>query len=195
MSKQGSKALWIKRAAAMDDAIRFAFERKARIRVLVNDGEMRTSTDPSQKASSVRARLLDPLPWRIQSYDIKTGETVLVRGVEQAPKIDQFDLPELGSTVPKTVDSRGTAFVRDPAVRHAVLERAAGRCEYCFVPGFITTTGAVFLETHHIVPLSDGGADTVANVAAVCPNHHREAHYGTSAPVIRDFLLVVASGK
>ena len=59
----------------------------------------------------------------------------------------------------------------------------------------MTGAGEVFLETHHIVPLSEGGADSVKNAAAVCPNHHREAHYGASAAVIRDFLLEVASGK
>lgn len=195
MAKQGSKAVWIKRAAAMDNAIQFALAKKARIRVLVNEGEMRKANDPAQKASTVHARLLDPLPWRIQSYDAKTGATVLVRGVEQAPKVDQFDLPELGSDAPESVDSHGKAFVRDPGVRRAVLERAAGRCEYCSAPGFVTPSGAVFLETHHVIPLSEGGADKVNNVAAVCPNHHREAHYGAGAAVIRDYLLGVASGK
>lgn len=47
----------------------------------------------------------------------------------------------------------------------------------------------MFLETHHIIPLSKGGADTIYNVAAICPNHHREAHYGQNADVIRDKLL------
>lgn len=195
MARRGSKPVWIKRAAAMDGAIQFAVTKKARIRVLVNEGEMRKANDPKQKASTVHARLLDPLPWRIQSYDATTGAAVLVRGVDQAPKVDQFDVPELGSSSPDIVETHGTAFVRDPAVRRAVLERASGRCEYCSSPGFVTSAGAVFLETHHIVPLSEGGADKVSNVAAVCPNHHREAHYGAGASVIRDVLLGVAAGK
>ncbi|TOJ58505.1 hypothetical protein CGI36_22670 [Vibrio parahaemolyticus] len=28
------------------------------------------------------------------------------------------------------------------------------------------------------MPLKDGGSDTVENVKALCPNCHREAHYG-----------------
>jgi len=195
MAKLGSKALWIKRAAAMDDAIQFAIARKARIRVLVNEGEMRKANDPKQKASKVHARLLDPLPWRIRSYDAATGATVLERGVEKAPKVDQFDVPDPGAAFQETVYRHGKAFVRNPAVRRTVLERAAGRCEYCSAPGFVTAGGAVFLETHHIIPLSGGGADKVGNVAAVCPNHHREAHHGAGADVIRDFLLEVASAS
>jgi hypothetical protein len=36
----------------------------------------------------------------------------------------------------------------------------------------------------------------IANVAAVCPNHHREAHHGDQANLIRAHLLqVVASHR
>ena len=49
--------------------------------------------------------------------------------------------------------------------------------------------GGVYLETHHVIPLSEGGSDTQRNVAALCANHHREAHHGARAPEIRDFLL------
>jgi len=29
---------------------------------------------------------------------------------------------------------------------------------------------------HHIIPLADGGPDTLENVAALCPNCHRKMH-------------------
>ena len=41
------------------------------------------------------------------------------------------------------------------------------------------------METHHIVPLSEGGSDGDDNVAALCPNHHREAHYGVDRDQIQ----------
>ena len=91
------------------------------------------------------------------------------------------------------MDVHGKAFVRSAAVRAAVLARAKGRCEYCGKPGFATTLGEVFLETHHIVPFSKGGKDMISNGAAVCPNHHREAHHGAKAALIRDHLLEVAA--
>jgi 5-methylcytosine-specific restriction protein A len=34
------------------------------------------------------------------------------------------------------------------------------------------------LEVHHKKQLSEGGEDTVENAIALCPNCHREAHYG-----------------
>ena len=126
---------------------------------------------------------------------MRTGACVLVRGVAEAKKVDQFDVAPPDKADPERIDVHGKAFVRDPAVRAAVLARAAGRCEFCDAPGFVTSSGEVVLDTHHIIPLSEGGADSVRNAAAVCPNHHHEAHYCASAAVIRDFLLEVATKR
>ena len=49
--------------------------------------------------------------------------------------------------------------------------------------------GKVFLETHHIVPLGEKGKDVIENVAAICPNHHREAHHGAARKTIQRELL------
>lgn len=192
MSRRGSKGVWIARAARMDDAMRHAWRTKSRVRVIINDGEMRSALDASAKASVVHGRLLDPVPWVIRSYDEESGACVLVRGLAEAPKVDQFDTGTPSAS--EVRDVHGKVFVRSPAVRAAALARARGRCEYCSAPGFVTASGEIFMETHHIVPLSEGGADVLENVAAVCPNHHREAHHGAGAEQIRQFLLEVAAG-
>ena len=49
--------------------------------------------------------------------------------------------------------------------------------------------GKVYLETHHVVPLHEKGPDSVSNVVALCPNHHREAHHGKNRAQIREQLL------
>jgi 5-methylcytosine-specific restriction enzyme A len=51
--------------------------------------------------------------------------------------------------------------------------------------GFLSEKVRVYLETHHIVPLSENGLDKVSNMAALCPNHHREAHAGQRSKWIR----------
>lgn len=45
------------------------------------------------------------------------------------------------------------------------------------------------LEIHHVDRLADGGPDVPANAVALCPNCHREAHYGDRADAIRQELL------
>lgn len=79
---------------------------------------------------------------------------------------------------------------RDPAVVAYAKVRAGHKCEIdgCEMPLFRSTAGKPFVEVHHINPLSQGGADTINNVACVCPSHHREAHHGANAAVIEGGL-------
>ena len=75
------------------------------------------------------------------------------------------------------------AFLRDPDVCAEVLLRAQGRCEICGnrAPFIRVSDGTPYLEVHHITPLHEGGADDLSNVVAICPNCHREQHFGVNA--------------
>lgn len=87
-------------------------------------------------------------------------------------------------------DTREVALVgRDPEVQKWILQCADGRCELCDEPApFAKQNGHPYLEIHHIHRLADGGADTPENAVALCPNCHREAHYGTERKEIRERL-------
>ena len=73
-----------------------------------------------------------------------------------------------------------TAFIRNPDVVAEVRIRANGKCEQCNKPAPFKRSrdGAPYLEVHHKIRLADHGDDTVQNAIAVCPNCHRQAHYG-----------------
>lgn len=196
-AQPSGRAVWQKRARALDEAVRQAFEQHLLVRAIINAGTMRKPGDTTK--SIVKRRVLDPAPWYVAKYDNATGDAVLVRGTRD-PAVDQFSSPMVDAGSPADGDpTRRTVtadtFVRNSAVRDAALQRAAGRCEYCGATPFVTLDGRVFLETHHIVPLADGGPDVASNVAAVCPNHHREAHHGAAAAHIRDTLLSRAAGR
>jgi 5-methylcytosine-specific restriction protein A len=49
--------------------------------------------------------------------------------------------------------------------------------------------GNVFLETHHVIPLSQNGPDEEWNVVAICPNDHRGAHFAEDRMALRDQLI------
>jgi 5-methylcytosine-specific restriction protein A len=67
--------------------------------------------------------------------------------------------------------------------------RACGVCEYCGDPApFMDLNGLPFLEVHHLHRLADDGPDAPENVAALCPNCHREAHFGRKREHLRDEL-------
>jgi len=82
--------------------------------------------------------------------------------------------------VPKKVIVNSAHYIRDPYVAEYVKREANGICQDCKKPApFINKkTGEPYLEIHHLVPLSQGGSDTIDNVIALCPNCHRKRHYG-----------------
>lgn len=86
---------------------------------------------------------------------------------------------------------QGSLLIR----KYAAL-RADGACEYRGCPApFVTAAGQPFLEVHHIRRLADDGPDSPANVAALCPNCHREAHLGPSPNSVRDILIAIVAAK
>ncbi len=83
-------------------------------------------------------------------------------------------------TKPEKIIVTQTVFKRNPYVVVEVLERANGICEKCGndAPFLRDRDNSPYLEVHHIKSLSADGDDTVENSIALCPNCHRQAHYG-----------------
>lgn len=75
------------------------------------------------------------------------------------------------------------AYIRNPDVVAEVLHRASGKCERCQEPAPFKRKKdhSPYLEVHHAKRLSEGGEDTVDNALALCPNCHRNLHYGSTA--------------
>jgi hypothetical protein len=87
-------------------------------------------------------------------------------------------IDDLGADAPHRIMSEVWTYSRDPRVREAVLKRADGRCEFCGQRGFMKPEGRRYLESHHVIALAHDGEDRLTNVIALCPNDHREAHFG-----------------
>jgi 5-methylcytosine-specific restriction enzyme A len=189
IARTAKASVTVHRAKAQDEAIQEAYRGSLPIRMVICEGKKRS--DPDSTASKVSLRLLDPEPWHVAKYNQVTGQCTLMRGLGNGTDryADQFDMPQPIGGPAEKISKTSSAYVRRPEVRRFSLIRANGRCEYCGKEGFLMQGGKVYLETHHVVPLHEGGSDTVNNVAALCPNHHREAHHGTSRAEIRNTLL------
>jgi hypothetical protein len=179
-----SPSVWPKRAEKIEEAIRTAYSLKLPVRVIVCDGIQREPNDtlPSQ----VKTRLLDSKTWAVTAYDVNTSACTITRDVTPSPFLDQFDLADVA--LPEKLLISTTAYQRSRQVRKEVQVRSKGRCEYCGELGFLMTNGGVYIETHHVIPLSEGGLDVRSNVTALCADHHRQAHYGKNKLEIRTFL-------
>lgn len=170
------------RRARMRSLILAAHNEGTPIRVIVVDGKRREESRDGK--ARIEARILDPVPWAVVCVEPGSGTIVLRRGFKPKTYTDQFALQKPNDGTAEALTVVTTARQRSAEVRTYALLRAGGACEYCGASGFKLPDGSVYLETHHIDPLSKGGPDSVDNVAALCPNHHREAHYGSSSAVI-----------
>jgi 5-methylcytosine-specific restriction enzyme A len=189
-----ARGTWAKRAKAMDEAFAFAYARSVPVRVIVCDGERRDVIKTPEKSSTVSRRMLDSIPWAVTNYNSRTGDCTITRGSPPLAVEDQFT--DLLAEAESSNRRLGTtnAFVRDPQVRRRVRERAKGFCEYCSQIGFPMASGAIYIETHHIIFLSEKGADADLNVIALCPNDHRRAHHAVEAEALSlEFQRIVAA--
>lgn len=100
---------------------------------------------------------------------------------KQAKKLsnDELHKKALESQSAKT-SIRKTAtktYERNAYVSEYAKRRANGVCQLCDEPApFNNKKGEPYLETHHIVWLSEGGPDTIENTVVLCPNCHRKMH-------------------
>jgi 5-methylcytosine-specific restriction protein A len=115
---------------------------------------------------------------------------------------DQMDLDELyerakaSSPTDRTTSSSGSSssgsrsYPRSEIVKRYALREADGVCQGCGEDApFIGTDGEPFLEVHHLYRRSDGGADDPDNVVALCPNCHRQVHYGEDGDEFNQELI------
>jgi 5-methylcytosine-specific restriction protein A len=190
------------RARKFDLAIQRAAFAKHSLRIIILIGEDSGGENIGWDTAKGRYRSLDEEPWTIEHYVIDTGQFRLIRGyhaakvvedvtpVESAPSfVDQFSIP-----VPaERLEVLTAALPRSAEIRRKVLERAQGTCECCGEIGFRMVNGSIYLETHHVIPLGNGGPDVEWNVVAICPNDHRRTHFAVERDDLRDQLIATLS--
>lgn len=103
------------------------------------------------------------------------------------------DLAELDASIYGTENAPRRQVVRslvkrDPMVRREVLARALQGCERPNCADTRTFPG--FLDVHHVLGVEK--SDRVWTCVALCPNCHREAHFGPDSDRINEELLLYA---
>jgi 5-methylcytosine-specific restriction protein A len=84
---------------------------------------------------------------------------------------------KINSTVPQKKKSKASANERNKYIAELTKRRALGVCQLCTKKApFKNKLGKPYLESHHIIWLSKGGADSLGNCVAVCPNCHKKLH-------------------
>lgn len=115
------------------------------------------------------------------------AEGMSLNALEKAARANSSDKPG-------TRKVTSTETVRDPYVSEYAKRLAAGKCELCRKPApFKDKKGKPYLETHHVIWLSKGGADSIDNTVALCPNCHRKMHIVNDPADVRMLQAVAKS--
>jgi len=111
---------------------------------------------------------------------VRVALSKAVKASSESPRAQRLARLAAAPKKPLTMRIVSTAYHRNPDVISEVLFRAKGVCEGCNrgAPFNRKSDGTPFLEVHHRLPLAQGGEDTVVNAIALCPNCHRERHFG-----------------
>lgn len=87
-------------------------------------------------------------------------------------------------------------YDRNKVLSFWVKEIAAGVCQLCENEApFKDKNAKPYLETHHIIPLSNGGLDNINNTVALCPNCHRKMHSLGLDEDVKKLLLIAKDRK
>lgn len=81
-----------------------------------------------------------------------------------------------------------THLDRGSNVTKALKLLLGAKCQICGWIGFEKNDGDDFIEAHHIIPVSERRAGSLCteNIVLLCPNCHREVHYGKNFSVNED---------
>ena len=86
------------------------------------------------------------------------------------------------------------AFARNPDAVKAALQSSGYKCEIGNHTSFTDKNGQNYVEGHHLIPMSkeayfDKSLNQAANIVCLCPNCHREIHYGANRQALVKTLL------
>lgn len=172
---------------------------------LIKDGKMgRTKKNHAMNGGSPTVWLMDnrkpdahAVPDALWNWPgvVDVVKLPITSATNALPVDDTFDdLPGVdysgfGSDDPPRVPTISSKVKRDPKVRKEVIKRAINGCERESCGDKRRYTG--FLDVHHILGVEK--SDRVWNCVALCPNCHREAHYGSDRDRLNDKFLKYAS--
>jgi len=184
---------------------------------LLQDIAMSVAVSPVGDKQGIAKRIIEALgePWDTSCYS-KGGSVTseafvrMLRSLRTriGPARADFDIavmqllsepmiePPVGNRSPQRAVGPDSDFIRCPMVTAWILQHCNGVCGYCGVAApFARPNGQPYLEVHHVLPLSEGGPDTVDNAIALCPNCHRRAHHGSDRRDVRRSLLRAIEGR
>lgn len=84
---------------------------------------------------------------------------------------------ENSNNTPDALIGLSKYYERDKELSKLIKTLRGSKCQICGF-SFKTINNEDFTECHHLSHLANGGLDVSRNILVLCPNHHRQFHYG-----------------
>lgn len=125
----------------------------------------------------------------IRSYCLcKTPVSLVPFAVKRFRKFSD-NLPIDLASPPEKVEASITRIIRDTPTAQKIKNLYNFRCQICNT-SIDLNHGKIYIEVHHIYPLSKGGFDIESNMIVVCPNHHALFDYSSVKFISHDKVLI-----
>ena len=113
-------------------------------------------------------------------YDVGKKTSLLEAGIEALDVLRSLNSRYANIQPRERAKKIQNHLDRGSAVTKALKSLLGAKCQVCGWMGFKKKNGEDFIEAHHIVQLSEKkeGSLCTENVVLLCPNCHREIHYG-----------------
>lgn len=141
-------------------------------------------------ATKIKEDLLNNSPYYRDIFaDFSEAEA---KEIERLTK-EGWTTAEIGNLSPFVQYRTVKQHDRIPTVSAIAKLRAGFKCEIpgCDYEPFIGRHKLPYIEAHHIERLADGGGDTLENTTCLCPDHHKEIHFGESREKLKKVLLKI----
>ena len=154
--------------------------------------EGRAPANAIAPAADLSAALAAQIEQALSIAESRPAEPSIQFEAQVRRELFDSDLPRpKGNAQPATIRGEVDRVVRDAAVKAWVLKESKGRCENCGQQApFRMSDGVLYLEVHHVLSLKEHGSDKVDNAVALCPNCHREIHYGERSRELSEHLYL-----
>ena len=116
--------------------------------------------------------------WSLVGGDEEELETIAESEAKLLSDSELYEkAKQRSSTKPLERVTTTSTYVRDVYIAEASKRKANGICQLCEKPApFNDKNGNPYLESHHIIWLSEGGSDELSNTVALCPNCHKKMY-------------------
>lgn len=156
-------------------------------RVYTYRGEVHLSGSPYQATKPDKDGLMRKVwvfPLILVSGGIVPKEYINEYEKEKKKQVKKLSVDQLKNQAVKSSSKTSSyrqaiskQYTRNQSIARYTKLKANGVCELCEKPApFFDKDGEPYLESHHVLWLERGGADSINNTVALCPNCHKKMH-------------------